>query len=56
MVKGISLGSVLAVVVSFVTHKSILWAVFHGLCGWFYIFYYSLVYGVNYPRLTLSLK
>jgi len=42
--KGISFGAALAMVVSFVVNKSIAWAVFHGVCGWFYIFYYILTY------------
>jgi len=55
MVRGISLGSVLAVVISFVIHKSIAWAVFHGLCGWLYVFYYVLAYVMRLiPPLTLS--
>lgn len=42
--KGLSLGAVLAIVISFAINKSIPWAIFHGLLGWFYIFYYIAVY------------
>ncbi len=36
---GIGLGSVIAVVLSWATNHSILWALLHGLCGWLYILY-----------------
>lgn len=42
--KGISFGSALAMVISFVTWKSVLWAVIHGLFGWFYVIYFLIRY------------
>ena len=36
---GISLGSALAVVLSFQLNHSILWAVLHGMLSWFYVLY-----------------
>ncbi len=39
---GIGFGSVLAIVISFTTHKSVLWAIIHGIFGWFYVGYYLL--------------
>lgn len=39
---GISAGSVLAIVISWSLHQSILWAIFHGLCGWLYVAYFAL--------------
>ena len=39
---GIGLGSALAVAISWSLHKSILWAVFQGFLGWFYVLYYAL--------------
>jgi hypothetical protein len=39
---GIGLGSALAVAISWSLHKSILWAVFQGFFGWFYVLYYAL--------------
>ncbi len=48
--KGLSLGAVLAMIVSFVTNHSIFWAIFHGICGWFYIFYYIAVYVMHVFR------
>lgn len=37
---GMSFGSALAMVISFTTHKSVLWAVIHGLLSWLYVIYY----------------
>lgn len=42
--QGISFGSCLAMVVSFVTWKSIPWAILHGFLGWFYVIYYFFKY------------
>lgn len=42
--KGISFGSALAMVISFVTWKSVGWAVIHGLFGWVYVVYYLIKY------------
>nr|WP_253308529.1 hypothetical protein [Rickettsia endosymbiont of Ceutorhynchus assimilis] len=39
---GVSFGTVLAIIVSYNANKSILWAIIHGFCGWFYILYYAL--------------
>ncbi|MEY4471954.1 MAG: hypothetical protein RL671_258 [Pseudomonadota bacterium] len=39
---GIGLGSAIAVAVSWSLHKSLLWAVVHGLLGWIYVIYYAL--------------
>lgn len=36
---GIGLGTVIAVVVSWSSNKSILWAIIHGLLGWLYVIY-----------------
>lgn len=36
---GIGIGTILAVLVSWSLNKSILWAVVHGVCGWFYLAY-----------------
>lgn len=37
---GITLGSALAIIISWSLHKSILWACIHGFFGWFYVIYY----------------
>lgn len=37
--KSYNLGMMIAVVVSFSIHHSILWAIVHGLLGWFYVIY-----------------
>lgn len=41
---GISLGSVLAVVISYTKWQSIGWAIFHGLMSWGYVIYYLIKY------------
>ena len=38
---GITFGSALAIAISWSVNKSILWAVIHGLFGWFYVLYYA---------------
>lgn len=42
---GISFGSALAMVISYVTWHSIGWAIVHGLLGWIYVVYYIIKYG-----------
>jgi hypothetical protein len=39
---GISLGSAIAVTVSWSLHHSLIWAIVHGVFGWFYVIYYAL--------------
>lgn len=41
---GVSFGSVLAIVISYTTWKSIFWAIIHGLLSWIYVVYYALFY------------
>jgi len=36
---GISIGAVIAVIISWSLNKSMLWAVIHGLFSWFYVLY-----------------
>lgn len=45
--KGITFGTCLAMVISYVNWHSIGWAIFHGLLNWFYVIYYVLRYGWN---------
>ena len=42
---GVGLGTVIAVVVSWSRNRSILWAIFHGLCSWLYVIYFALTEG-----------
>lgn len=37
-------GTALALVISYVEWRSIGWAIFHGLLGWFYVIYYMIRY------------
>lgn len=39
---GFSLGTVIAVALSWSANHSILWAIFHGFCSWLYVIYYFL--------------
>jgi len=39
---GYSLGSIIAVAVSWSLNHSIIWAILHGLFGWFYVVYYLI--------------
>ncbi|HEY1017498.1 MAG TPA: hypothetical protein VGE25_00765 [Sediminibacterium sp.] len=39
---GVGLGAVMAVVTSWSRNRSILWAIFHGICGWLYVVYFAL--------------
>ena len=41
---GITFGSCLAMIISYVKWKSILWAIIHGILGWIYVVYYIIVY------------
>ena len=43
--KGLSFGSALAMVISYVQWESIGWAIIHGLLNWFYVIYFIIKYG-----------
>lgn len=40
---GVSLGSALAIVISWSVNQSVLWAILHGLLSWIYVVYYLIV-------------
>jgi len=40
---GIGLGSIIAVVISWMTWHSIIWAIIHGLFGWLYVIYFVVI-------------
>ena len=42
--KGITFGTCLAMVISYVNWHSVLWAIFHGLLSWVYVIYFILRY------------
>lgn len=42
---GVSLGAVIAAVISFAKWQSIGWAILHGAFGWVYVIYYIIKYG-----------
>lgn len=37
-----TLGAIIAVVISWSVNQSILWAILHGIFGWFYVLYYAI--------------
>ena len=39
---GVSMGSALAIAISWSTHQSILWAIIHGVFSWLYVIYFAL--------------
>jgi hypothetical protein len=39
---GISMGSALAVVISWTQHHSIIWAIIQGFFSWLYVLYYAI--------------
>jgi hypothetical protein len=39
---GVSIGNALAIAISWSLHNSILWAILHGIFGWFYVIYYAI--------------
>ena len=41
---GISFGSALAMIISYVKWHSIGWAILHGILGWVYVIYYAIKY------------
>jgi hypothetical protein len=43
---GLSMGSALAMILSFQLNHSVLWAILHGICSWLYVLY--RVYKGNY--------
>lgn len=39
---GITMGSALAITISWSLHKSILWAIIHGFFSWLYVIYFAV--------------
>jgi hypothetical protein len=44
-----SIGSVLAAILSWQTHHSLLWALIHAFCSWFYVIYHWFIHGRFLP-------
>ena len=40
---GISLGAAIAVSISWSMYEDVLWAIIHGILGWFYVLYYVFI-------------
>ena len=41
---GVTMGSALAITISWSANKSILWAILHGFLSWLYVIYYAIKY------------
>lgn len=41
---GITMGSALAMILSYSANQSILWAILHGIFSWFYVIYFAIVH------------
>lgn len=39
---GLGIGSALSMIMSWEMYHSILWAILHGICSWFYVIYYAI--------------
>jgi hypothetical protein len=39
---GISMGTALAMILSYSVNKSIIWALIHGVLSWFYVVYFAV--------------
>lgn len=39
---GVGFGSALAIAISWSVHKSLLWAIIHGILSWLYVIYFAL--------------
>ena len=39
---GVTFGSALAIAISWSVHKSLLWAIVHGVFSWLYVIYFAL--------------
>jgi len=42
MKSGIGFGACLAMIISWSRNQSVLWAIIHGILGWFYVIWYVL--------------
>jgi hypothetical protein len=40
---GISMGTALAMVISWSLNQSVLWAIIHGVFSWLYVLYYLII-------------
>jgi len=44
---GFGIGTIIAVVLSWMKWHSLGWAIIHGIFGWFYVLYYWIQYGFS---------
>lgn len=43
---GFGIGAIIAGILSWTTSHSILWTIFHVLCGWLYVIYWVIAYKI----------
>lgn len=41
---GVTMGSALAMILSYNANESILWAILHGIFSWLYVIYFAIVH------------
>lgn len=41
---GVGFGVSLAIAISYTANKSIMWAILHGFCSWFFVIYAGIFY------------
>ena len=41
--EGLTMGAVIAMILSWEVNHSILWMILHGFCSWFYVIYWAIV-------------
>jgi len=47
---GITLGALLAVVLSWSVNHSVVWCILHFFCSWFYVIYWLIEYSDRIPK------
>jgi len=45
---GLGLGSLIAVIISYVNGNNILWVILHGLLSWLYVIFHLIVKGLAF--------
>ena len=44
---GFGLGTIIALIISYIKWHHIGWMILHGILGWFYVIYYIIKYGFS---------
>jgi hypothetical protein len=43
-----TLGCIVSGILSWLKWHSVGWAILHAICGWVYVIYYAIVYGIKF--------